>query len=160
MSGQPATPKVRRFFLALVGLGAIHFTAPWPGPQAVLHTFLVLGLAPGFESAVAGLAWAAAAGWVLEGSLRLYPHLGGTAFGNMLACMLAYGLALRWPPLALKPYWGRQAVLVIIHVLLVHAAVAFAAGFHAWGTGWLWSLLLTPAWATVALRLHPPLHRK
>ena len=126
----------------------------------MLNTFLVLGLAPGFRSPLSGILWAAAGGWVLEGTLRLYPHLGGTAFGNMLACLLAFSLLLRWPPHSLKPYWGRQAALVVLHTLLVHLSVRFAAGPHAWGTGWLWSLLLIPAWATLALRLHPPLHRK
>lgn len=160
MSTPTGAPLVRRFFLGLLCLGGIHYAAPWPGPQAVLNTFLVLGLAPGFNSPLAGMAWAAAGGWVLEGTLRLYPHLGGTAFGNMLACLLAFSLLLRWPPHTLKPYWGRQAALVIVHALLIHASVRFAAGPHAWGTGWLWSLVLIPAWATLALRLHPPLHRK
>ena len=52
---------------------------------------------------------------MLEGSLRMYPHLGGTAFGNMLVCLLAFSLLLRWPPHALKSYWGRQAALVVVH---------------------------------------------
>lgn len=160
MSTPAGTPKVHRFLLALTSLGAIHYTSPWPGPQAVLHSFLVLGLCPGFQSPLAGMVWAAAGGWVLEGSLRLYPHLGGTAFGDMLACLLAFSLVLRWPPHTLKPYWGRQAALVIIHTLLVQLSVSFAAGSHVWGYGWLWSLLLVPAWATLALRLQPPLHRK
>ena len=160
MSNPTGSPKVRRFFLGILTLGAIHYTAPWPGLQAVGNAFLVLGLAPGFDSYLAGLGWAAAGGWILEGTLRLYPHLGGTALGNMVACSLAYGLLLRWPPSSLKPYWGRQACLVIIHALLVHLAVRVAAGAHAWGTGWLWSLLFVPIWATVALRLHPPIHRR
>jgi len=160
MTSAPGSPIVRRFILGLLCLGGIHYTAPWPGAQAVLNSFLVLGLAPGFQSPLSGLAWAAAGGWVLEGTLRLYPHLGGTAFGNMLACLLAFSLVLRWPPHSLKPYWGRQAVLVLIHTLLVQLSVSFAAGSHSWGTGWLWSLVLVPAWATVALRLHPPIHRK
>jgi hypothetical protein len=160
MSNPSGAPLVRRFLLAILCLGGIHYAAPWPGPQAVLNTFLVLGLAPGFRSPLSGILWAAAGGWVLEGTLRLYPHLGGTAFGNMLACLLAFSLLLRWPPHSLKPYWGRQAALVVLHTLLVHLSVRFAAGPHAWGTGWLWSLLLIPAWATLALRLHPPLHRK
>ena len=126
----------------------------------MLNAFLVLGLGPGFTSPLIGMAWAAAGGWVLEGTLKMYPHLGGTAFGNMMACLLAFSLVLRWPPHALKPFWGRQAVLVLIHTLLVHFSVVFAAGPHAWGTGWLWSLLLIPVWATLAQRLHPPLHRK
>jgi hypothetical protein len=160
MTAPAEISKVLRTVLALLCLAAIQFTAPWPGPQAVLHTFLVLGLAPGFQSPLAGAVLAASGGWVLEGTLRLYPHLGGTPLADLLICLLAYALALRWPPLTLKPYWGRQAVLTVVHFLLVNACVAFAAGFHPWGTGWLWSLLLTPAWATVALRLHPPLHRK
>ena len=160
MSNPTGTPKVRRFFLALLCLGGIHLTAPWPGPQSILNAFLVLGLAPGFDSPLTGLAYAAAGGWILEGTLRMYPHLGGTALGNMAACFLAYGLLLRWPPSSLKPYWGRTAALVLIHALLVHLAVRFAAGPHAWGTGWIWSLALVPFWATLSLRLHPPIHRR
>ena len=160
MSTPAETPKTFRFVLGLLCLGGIHYLAPWPGPQAVLNSFLVLGLGPGFTSPLMGMAWAAGGGWVLEGTLKMYPHLGGTAFGNMLACLLAFSLMLRWPPHTLKPYWGRQAVLVILHTLLVHFSVLYAAGPHAWGSGWLWSLLLIPAWATLAQRLHPPLHRK
>ena len=160
MSNPTGSPKVRRFIWALLALGAIHYTAPWPGLQGACNAFLVLGLAPGFDSLLAGLCWAAGGGWILEGTLRLYPHLGGTALGNMVACTLAYGLLLRWPPSSLKPFWGRQAALVLIHGLMVHLAVRFAAGPHAWGTGWLWALALVPFWATLALRLHPPIHRR
>lgn len=160
MSNPTGNPKIRRFVLALLCLGSIHYAAPWPGIQAMLHSFLVLGLAPGFSSPLAGLLWAAAGGWVLEGTLRLYPHLGGTALANMTMCLLAYGLLLRWPPHTPKPYWGRQAGLVIVHTLLVHIVVRLSSGPHAWGTGWLWSLLLIPLWATLALRLHPPIHRR
>ena len=49
---------------------------------------------------------------------------------------------------------------MVIHTLVVHGAVRYAAGPHAWGWGWLWSLVLIPLWATLALRLHPPIHRK
>jgi hypothetical protein len=160
MNNATGTPLVRRTVLALLVLGSIHYSAPWPGPQSMLNAFLALGLAPGFNSALVGVAWAAAGGWVLEGTLRMYPHLGGTAFANMLACLTAYALVLRWPPHTLKPYWGRQAVLVLGHALLIHGSVRFAAGPHPWGSGWLWSLLLIPLWATLALRLHPPMHRK
>jgi hypothetical protein len=160
MSNPTGTPLVRRYLLALLCLGGIHYTAPWPGPQAVLHSFLVLGLAPGFRSPLAAMLWAAAGGWVLEGTLRVYPHLGGTAFANMLVCLLALGLLLRWPPHERQPYWGRQAALVVVHTLTVHLAVRFTAGPHLWGLGWLWSLLLVPVWATLALRLHPPIHRR
>jgi len=61
MNGQDA-PIFRRHLLALVSLGAIQLTAPWPGLQAICHVFLVLGLAPGFPSPFQGMLWAAAAG--------------------------------------------------------------------------------------------------
>jgi hypothetical protein len=160
MSQPAGHPLVRRFLLAILCLGGIHYTAPWPGIQALLHTFLVLGLAPGFQSPLSGMVWAAAGGWVLEGTLRSYPHLGGTPLANMLICLLAYGLLLRWPPHERKPFWARQGALLAVHTLLVHALVRYAAGPHAWGWGWLWSLLFLPLWATLALRLHPPIHRR
>ena len=160
MSNPTSSPKVRRFIMALLCLAAIHLTAPWPGIQGLCNVFLVLGLAAGFDSLLTGLLWAAAGGWVLEGTLRMYPHLGGTPLANMVVCGIAYGLLLRWPPHSPKPYWGRQAALVIIHSLLVHLAVRVAAGAHPWGTGWLWSLLLVPFWASFALRLNAPIHRR
>ena len=159
MTGQTA-PILRRHVIALATLGAIHFAAPWPGLQAILHVFLVLGLAPGFPSPLQGMFWAAWAGWVLEGTMRVYPHLGGTALGDMLTCLLAVWLLLQWPPHSLKPYWGRQAGLVLVHFLLVTACVRVAAGPHAWGLGWVWAMASIPLWATLALRLHPPLHRR
>ena len=159
MTGQ-SSPVVRRAFITLVTLGGIHFTAPWPGLQGILHVFLVLGLAPGFPTPLQGAFWAAAAGWVLEGTMRVYPHLGGTPLADMLTCLLAYWLLLQWPPHSRKPYWGRQAALVFLHFLLVNLAVRFAAGPHTWGYGWLWSLVTVPLWASLALRLHPPIHRR
>ena len=159
MNGQ-AAPTLRRHALALATLVGIHFTSPWPGLQAIFQVFLVLGLAPVFPSPIQGMVWAAAAGWVLEGTLRGYPHLGGTALGNMLACLLAYGLLLQWPPHTRNPFWGRQAGLVIVHFVLVHLAVGLASGPHAWGYGWLWALVSIPLWATLALGLHAPIHRK
>ncbi len=156
----PAAPAFRRHAIALVALVGIHFTAPWPGLQAMFHVFLVLGLAPGFPSLLQGLLWSALAGWVLEGSLRVYPHLGGTALGNMVATMLVYWLLLQWPPHSRKPYWGRQAAMVLIHAILVHTTVRIAAGPHTWGFGWLWALVTIPLWASLALRLHPPIHRR
>ena len=156
----PASPGIRQHALALATLVCIHFTAPWPGLQAIFHVFLVLGLAPGFPSPLQGLLWAASAGWVLEGTLRLYPHMGGTALGNMAVSLLATWLLLQWPPHSRKPYWGRQAGLVLVHWLLVNLFVKFAAGPHAWGWSWAWALAGIPLWATLALKLHPPIHRR
>lgn len=159
MNGTGA-PVFRRILIGVAALAGIHLLAPWPGPQAVAHAFLVLGLAPGFETPLHGMLWAALGGWVLEGSMRTYPHLGGTALANMIMCLVAYGLALRWPPHTRKPYWGRQAALALVHYLLVNLTVRFAAGPHPWGWGWLWVLVFIPAWASLAFKLHPPLHRK
>jgi len=153
-------PVLRRHAIALASVAAIHLTAPWPGIQAIFHAFLVLGLAPGFSTPIQGLLWACAAGWVLEGSLRVYPHLGGTALADMAACLLAYWLVLQWPPHSRNPFWGRMAALVLVHYLMVNILVRFAAGPHVWGYGWIWALAAIPLWATLALKLHPPIHRR
>lgn len=159
MTGQ-AAPMLRRHAIALAALAGIHFTAPWPGIQTVFHVFLVLGLAPGFTTPIQGLAWALAGGWVLEGTLRIYPHLGGTPLANMLMCLLAYWLVLQWPPHSRNPFWGRCAALAALHWLLANLLVRFAAGPHPWGYGWIWAVAAVPLWATLALRLHPPIHRR
>ena len=153
-------PALRRHAIALAALAGIHFTAPWPWLQGIFQVFLVLGLAPGFSSPLQGLIWAAAAGWVVEGSLRQVPHMGGTALGNMIVCMIAYWLLVQWPPHSRKPYWGRMAALVVVHFLVVNLATRFAAGPHTWGLAWLPSLAAVPLWATLALNLHLPLHRR
>ena len=159
MTGQ-AAPMLRRHAIALAALAGIHFTAPWPGIQTVFHVFLVLGLAPGFTTPIQGLVWALAGGWVLEGTLRIYPHLGGTPLANMLMCLLAYWLVLQWPPHSRNPFWGRCAALAVLHWFLANLLVRFAAGPHAWGYGWIWAVAAVPLWATLALRLHPPIHRR
>jgi hypothetical protein len=156
----PTSPLVRRHLIAAAALGCLHLTAPWPGIQALFHGFLVLGLAPGFPSPLQGMLWAAAAGWVLEGSQRVYPHLGGTPLANMLMCLVGYWLLIQWPPHSRKPYWGRMATLVVVHYLLVNLLVRFAAGPHTWGFSWIWALAGIPLWASLALRLHDPIHRR
>jgi hypothetical protein len=153
-------PVLRRHAIALVALAGIHLAAPWPVVQTVFHVFLVLGLAPGFSTPIQGLLWAAAAGWVLEGSLRIYPHMGGTALANMLVALLGYLLLLQWPPHSRNPFWGRMAAQAMVHYLLVNILVRFAAGPHVWGYGWLWAILSIPLWATLALRLQTPIHRR
>ena len=153
-------PRIYRFFLSLFCLIGIHNTAPWPDIQNIINTFLVLGLAPSFNSPLVGMLWAATSGWILEGTLKMYPHLGGTAFANMIMSLFSFNLLLRWPPHSLKIYWWRQMILVIVHTLLVHLSVKFAAGPHNWGTGWLWALILVPIWGTIAMYIYHPSHRK
>jgi hypothetical protein len=150
----------RQILLACLCLGAVHQLAIWPGPQAAVHAFLVLGLAPEFRSMLVSGLWAAAAGWVMEGSLRNYPHLGGTALANIPFCLIAAWLLLRWPPNRRLTFLGRMGILCLLHSLAVHLAVYLAGGRHAWGWGWLWSLLLVPLWGTLSMRLHRPFHRR
>jgi hypothetical protein len=156
MNHGASSPTVRHMLLAVLSLGCVHVAAPWPGIQTVVHAFLVLGLAPEFRSPLMGMLWAAAAGWILEGSLRIYPHLGGTALANMTICLMIRWTLMQWPPRARNPYWGRMAVMVLLHGLLVHAAVRIAAGSHPWDTGIFWTLLLIPFWGTLTFRMHRP----
>jgi len=157
----PATSQPFRLLLfTLLNLGCIYHAAPWPTVQAVLNAFLVLALAPEFRSPLVGSFWAAAAGWVLEGTMRSYPHLGGTALGNLTTTMLAIWTLTQWPPSLRKAFLSRLAVLAVIHILLVHGAVRIACGPHPWGWGWLLTLVTVPLWGTVAFKLHRPLHRR
>lgn len=151
-----SAPIKRQILISTLTLGGIHICAPWPGPQSVLHVLLVLGLAPDFRSPLTGMLWAAAAGWVLEGSLRLYPHLGGTALANMTMLLIVRWTLMQWPPRARYLYWGRMAILAVFHYLLIYVLVRLAAGSHLWGWGVLWTLFSVPLWATLAFRLHRP----
>jgi hypothetical protein len=160
MTRRSASTSLSHILLTVLSLGAVHQTAAWPGVQAVFHAFLVLGLAPEFRSPLLGALCAAAAGWVLEGSLRMYPHMGGTALANMIVCLLVGWTLIQWPPQSSKPYWIRMAAFAVLHILLVRGFVLLAAGSHNWGTGPLWTLLLVPLWATVAFKLYLPHYRE
>lgn len=160
MSGSGISPSFRLLLFVLLSLGGIYHAAPWPVVQAVLNAFLVMGLAPEFRSPLVGAFWAAVAGWVLEGTMRAYLHLGGTALGNLATTLLAAWALAQWPPSQRKAFWTRLLVLGAVHTLLVHGAVRIASGPHAWGWGWLWTLLTIPLWGTVAFRIHRPAHRR
>ncbi len=155
-----AAPNLTLLLVTPLILGAVHFTSPWPIVQAVVHVFLVLGLAPEFRSPLVGVCWAGLAGWVLEGSLRLYPHLGGTALANMIVCLLVTWTLNRWPPRETRFYWGRMAVFTILHTALVHLTVRVAAGPHPWDSGAFWALVLLPVWATLAFKIYRPRFRE
>jgi hypothetical protein len=160
MIRRPASTSLRNILLAVLSLGAVHQTAAWPGVQAVFHAFLVLGLAPEFRSPLIGALWAAVAGWVLEGSLRMYPHMGGTALANMIVCLLVAWTLIQWPPGSAKPYWIRMGAFAGLHILLVRGIVLLAAGAYTWGSGPIWTLLLVPLWATIAFKLYLPHYRE
>lgn len=142
--------------LSGASLGGVFLLAPWPGPQGIPHAFLVLGLAPLFRSPLVGALWAAAAGWALEGSLRIYPHLGGTAFANLNLCLMVHFLWILWPPHRRLVGLAQLAGLTLLHLLAVHLCVHVAAGAHHWGTSWIWALAALPAWGMISLRLQRP----
>ncbi len=148
-------PGQRAFAAALCVLGLV-LLAPWSGPQSLLHAALVLGFALDPASALLTALWAAAGGWALEGSLRIYPHLGGTAWADMTLALAARWLMLEWPVDSLKGWLGRQAALALVWILLVHLAVRIAAGPHLWGWTWAWVLLGLPFWGWLTWRWQRP----
>lgn len=161
MNSPSTASPVRLLIFVLVNLGCIYHTAPWPMAQAVLNAFLVLALTPEFRSPLIGAFWSAAAGWVLEGTMRAYPHLGGTALGNMTTTLIAAWALVQWPPSLRNAFLARLAALTVLHTVLVHGAVRIACGPHAWGwAGWLLTLLTVPLWGRLAFKLHRPLHRR
>jgi hypothetical protein len=147
-----ATPMIRQGFMACAALACIPVTASWPGPQWIFHALLVLGLAPEFRSPVVSMLWAAAAGWALEGSLRFYTHLGGTALADMTLCLIVRWTLIQWPPQGRNAFVARLAVFTLLLALAVHTAVRIAAGPHTWGTGVIWALVAVPLWGTLAFR--------
>jgi hypothetical protein len=160
MSGRSGSSSLRQIIAAGLTLGAIHQTAPWPAVQAVFHALLVIGLAPEFRSPLMGALWAAAGGWVVEGTLRMYPHMGGTPFADMVVCLLVSWTLVQWPPRAPKAYWGRLGAFAVLHILLAHGMVLIAAGSHYWGYGSLWTLLTVPLWAALSYKLYLPHYRE
>lgn len=148
----PAPSLTRQNLLCAAVLGLMVLSAPFPRIQLVLHAMLVLALAPRPGAPLVGALWALAAGWTLEGTLRLYPHLGGTAWADLTLVLLAGWMAGRWPVEGLKGWLARLAPLVLLQALLVHGAVRLAAGPHPWGWGWLWTLLSLPLWGWLTWR--------
>ena len=149
-----APPSVTRYhLLCAMGLGLTILSAPFPSVQLILHAMLVVALAPRAGAPLSGALWALAAGWAMEGTLRLYPHLGGTAWADMTLSLLAGWMIGRWPLESLKGWWSRLASLSLLHVLLMHGAVRLAAGPHPWGWGWFWILASVPLWGWLTWRL-------
>lgn len=151
-------PLIQHTLATLLTLGGIFFTAPWPSVQGVLHVFLVLGLAPQSGNLFIACLWSAAGGWILEGSLRIYPVLGGTAWANITLTIAAAFLLKRWPAERLWIRWGQLAILAALHGLAVHGAVRMASGPHLWGTGWIWGLASVPLWGTLVHRFQGRLY--
>ena len=146
-------PAIRQHLLSAATLGLIFLSAPFPRVQIVLHALLVLALAPRANAPLSSALWALAAGWALEGSLRLLPHMGGTAWADMTLVLFLTWIVGRWPAEDLKGWLARLAAFTPIHALLVHGAVRLAAGSHPWGWGWLWTLLTVPLWGWLSWRM-------
>jgi hypothetical protein len=144
---------VRQDLLCLLALGMVFLCAPFPRVQAVFHVLLVLALAPRPGSALRTALWAAAGGWALEGTARLYPHLGGTPWADMSVALLAAWVAALWPVESLRGWMLRLAGLALLQTVLVHGAVRLAAGPHPWGSGWAWALGTLPVWSWLLWRL-------
>ena len=151
----PEPSAARQNLLCLAALGLLFLSAPFPRVQLLLHAVLVLALAPRPGAALSGALWALAAGWALEGSLRLYPHLGGTPWADLSLALLAGWMAGRWPLEGLKGWVARLGSLSLLHALLMYGAVRLAAGPQAWGWSWswLWILLSAPLWGWITWRL-------
>jgi hypothetical protein len=149
----PEPTATRQNLLCAAALGLIFLCAPFPMLQVLPHVLLVLALAPRSGAPLAGALWALAAGWALEGSLRLYPHLGGTAWADLTLTLLTGWMAGRWPLEGLKGWLLRLSALTLLHALLVHGAVRLAGGPHPWGHGWVWALLSVPLWGWLSWRL-------
>lgn len=148
-------PGQRALAAAAMVLG-VAFLAPWPGPQALLHVMLVLGFAVDPGSLLLTAVWAAAGGWAVEGTLRLYPHYGGTPWADLTVALLARLLLLEWPVDSLKVWVGRQALLGALWLLLVHGLVRLAAGPHLWGSTWVWVAAGLPLWSWISWRWQRP----
>jgi hypothetical protein len=148
----PEPSLLRQNLFCAAALGLLFLSAPFPQVQIVLHALLVLALAPRPGAPLATAFWALAAGWSLEGALRLYPHLGGTPWADLTLALLAGWMAGRWPVESLKGWLVRLAALSVLQTLLVHGAVRLAAGPHPWGWGWFWTLLSLPLWGWLAWR--------
>ena len=88
---------IRAEVFAGLALAAIFLTAPWPNVQAVFHALLVVGLAAQARSPLATALLACAAGWIVEGTLRVVPHMGGTPLADMLVALSARLFMARAP---------------------------------------------------------------
>jgi hypothetical protein len=151
-ASQGISPLLQWSFSAALLL-LIFLTAPFPHVQIVLHAMLVLGISQRADSPVLTALFAALAGWALEGSLRMYPHLGGTAWANLSIALAGVFLARRWPAEGLGVWMARLGGLHVFQILLTHVMVQIACGPHLWGRTWITSLLTLPLWGWISWKL-------
>ena len=152
----PLRNPAQRALAAAAAVAGLVLLAPWPGAQAILHAALVLGFALDPASLLLTALWSAAGGWAVEGSLRLYPHYGGTPWADMSVSLLAAWMLREWSTPSARGWLGRQALLAGLWLLLVHLCVRLAAGPHLWGSAWAWVLLSLPLWSWITWRWQRP----
>lgn len=147
--------------LVMVCLAAIPSSSAFPLVQMPINTLLVVGLLPEMKSPLLAGLLAAAAGWLMEATLRAHPSPGGIALANLTVVLLAHWSLLQWPPSPESSHRGRLAVWTLIHALLTWMSVTLAVGLHPFNyLGWLLALGTSPLWALPVARFHRPLHRR
>lgn len=134
--------------------------APWPLLQAPVHAALVLGIAPGFHSRLAGILWASAAGWAVELSLRLVPQTGIWPLVDMTMALALSWTLEHWPPEGRLARWGRLGIAAILHMVLIHGLQRWLIGPHVWGwDGWV-VVATVPLWGSWPVRWYRPFPRR
>ncbi len=152
---KPPLSLQTRAFLALLGVLAVLLAAPWPRLQLILHVITVVALAPDPRSYLVTGLLAAAPGWALEGSLKLYPRLGGSPGAALTMALVAAFLAEHWPPDSRFRWMIRQLGLALGLFLFTQAMVYLAAGTMPSAKAWPWVVLSWPLWAYLTWRDQP-----
>lgn len=142
-----APPLAGLWAYAGLGVTLLWATARWPVPQAMLHGFLVVALLPLMKEPLASGLWALGAGWVVDLSLRLQPHPGGSAWADLTLVLFLKAAVRLWPPPDLGGYRIRLLGGLLLHGLLVQLTLTLANGPHAWGTAWIWAVASGLLWA-------------
>lgn len=152
---RPPLSLQTRNFVALLGVLSVLLTAPWPRLQLILHVITVVALAPDPRGYLLTGLLAAASGWALEGSLKLYPRLGGSPWAALTLALVAAFLAEHWPPDSRFRWMIRQLGLALGLFLLTQVMVYLAAGTMPSAKTWLWVFISWPLWAYLTWRDQP-----
>ncbi len=152
---KPPLSHPLRILVALLGVAGVLATAPWPRLQLIVHVITVVALAPDPRGYLATGLVAATSGWALEGSLKLYPRLGGSPWAALTIALIAAFLAEHWPPESRLRWMIRMLGLSLGLFLLTQGMVFLAAGSLPTARPWLWVFGTLPLWAYLAWRDQP-----
>ncbi len=152
---RPALSVTTRALISGAAILAVFPLAPWPRVQLALHAAIVVAICVDPRNYLVSALLAAASGWVLEASLKLLPHLGGTAWAAMSVAILASFLAEHWPTETLNVWLLRCLGLTVVLLLATHLGLRIATGVpHHFGQGWSFAFVSLPLWAWQTWRLH------